>query len=36
MPDTEENPITYDLASEEVIEGDNVGQKAEKEAIAKA
>jgi len=31
IPDNDDDPITYDFASEEVIEADNEGQKEEKE-----
>ena len=33
MPDPEDDPISFDLASEEVIDADNEGQKEEKEQI---
>lgn len=36
MPDTEENPITHEFASDEVIEAENEGQKEEKEKMMKA
>ena len=36
MKDTEDEPITYDFAADEVIEMENVGQKEEKEALKKA
>jgi hypothetical protein len=36
MPDTDENPITHEFASDEVIEADNEGQKEEKEKMLKA
>jgi hypothetical protein len=35
MVDTEDDPITHEFASEEVIEAENVGQKEEKEAMKK-
>ena len=36
MPDTEEDPITFDLASEEVIAADNDAEKKDMEALRKA
>lgn len=36
MPDTDENPISFEFASDEVIEAENEGQKEEKEKMIKA
>ena len=35
MPDTEENPITFDTAADEVAQNENLAEKAEQEKARK-